>query len=75
MNDQSSVVITPAFYSDKDIARRLRLSPEWVRGQRHKRRNGLPHDLKIDPCYIGSSVRYVAGEVESWIASIPSMRA
>jgi hypothetical protein len=70
MQNAEKSIITPAFYTDKDIARRLRMSPEWVRGQRHKRRNGLPHDLNINPRYIGGSVRYVVSEVEEYIASV-----
>lgn len=62
--------VQPAFYNDKDIARRLNLSPSWVRGQRHKRRNGQPHILNIDPRYIGSCPRYVAEEVEAFISAI-----
>ena len=62
--------VLPAFYNDKDIARRLNLSPSWVRGQRHKRKNGQPHILEIEPRYIGSCPRYVADEVETFIASI-----
>lgn len=58
------------FYTDKDIARRLNLSPSWVRGQRHKRRRGEPHILNIEPRYIGSCPRYVAEEVEAFIAAI-----
>lgn len=62
--------VQPAFYNDKDIARRLSLSPSWVRGQRHKRRNGQPHILDIDPRYIGSCPRYVVSEVEAFIGAI-----
>ena len=59
-----------AFYNDKDIATRLNISPSWVRGQRHKRRNGQPHVLNIDPCYIGASPRYAVADVEAFIASL-----
>lgn len=58
------------FYSDKDVARRLSLSPAWVRGQRHKRKHGLPHILTLEPRYIGSTPRYVAKEVDAFIATI-----
>ncbi|AXK43490.1 hypothetical protein DVR09_05575 [Erythrobacter aureus] len=58
------------FYTDKDVARRLNFSPSWVRGQRHKRKSGLPHFLNIEPRYIGSNPRYVATEVEAFIAAI-----
>lgn len=59
-----------AFYSDKDVARRLNLSPSWVRGQRHKRKHGEDHILDIEPRYIGSCPRYVAAEVEAFIAAL-----
>ena len=62
--------IAPAFYTDKDIACRLNLSPQWVRGQRHKRRRGEPHIFTLNPRYIGTSPRYLADEVEAFIASI-----
>ncbi len=58
------------FYSDKDIARLLRMSPEWVRGQRHKRRHGQPCILNIEPRYIGSCARYVREDVEAIVASL-----
>lgn len=60
----------PKFYSDKDVARILSMSPAWVRGQRHKRRHGLPHIFDLDPRYIGSCPRYVAREVEAFIEAI-----
>lgn len=59
-----------AFYNDKDIAYRLNFSPSWVRGQRHKRRHGQPHILDLEPRFIGGAVRYVAAEVEAFIASL-----
>lgn len=63
-------MIVPEFYCDKDIARILSMSPSWVRGQRHKRRHGLPHILNLDPRYIGSCARYARAEVEAFIAAI-----
>ena len=63
-------MVEPAFYTDKDIARRLNLSPSWVRGQRHKRAHGLPHIFPLEPRYIGSCARYVAEEVEAFIATL-----
>ena len=59
-----------AFYTDKDVARRLNMSASWVRGQRHKRRHGEPHILDLEPRYIGSCPRYVRHEVEELIASL-----
>jgi hypothetical protein len=63
-------LVEPAFYKDKDVARRLNLSPSWVRGQRHKRAHGLAHIFNLEPRYIGSCPRYVAAEVEAFVASI-----
>lgn len=59
--------IEPAFFTDKDVARKLNLSPSWVRGQRHKRQNGLPHILNVDARYIGSCPRYVKAEIEAFV--------
>lgn len=56
-----------ALYTDKDVARRLNLSPSWVRGERHKRSKGLPHFLEVEPRYIGRCPRYVATEIEAFI--------
>lgn len=58
------------FYNDKDVAKLLRMSPSWVRGQRYKRRCGLPCILDLEPRYIGSSARYLRSDVEGFIASI-----
>lgn len=62
--------IEPAFYTDKDIARRLNLSPSWVRGQRHKRVNGRPHVLELEPRYVGRCPRYVRQEVEAFVEGL-----
>jgi hypothetical protein len=63
-------LLQSAFYSDKDVARRLGVSASWVRGQRHKRAHGLHHIFDLTPRYIGSCARYVAEEVEAFIAAI-----
>jgi len=63
-------MLQPAFYSDKDVARRLNMSPSWVRQQRFKRARKLPNDFDLEPRHIGSGVRYVAAEVEAHIAAI-----
>lgn len=63
-------LLLPAFYTDKDVARRLNLSPSWVRGQRHKRAHGVAHIFNLEPRYIGTCARYVAAEVEAFVASI-----
>ncbi|WP_411290753.1 helix-turn-helix domain-containing protein [Sphingorhabdus sp.] len=64
------MLILPEFYTDKDIARILRMSPEWVRGQRHKRRNGLPCTLQLEPRYIGSCARYLREDVDAFVAAL-----
>lgn len=60
----------PEFYSDKDVARILNMSPAWVRGQRHKRRHGIPCTFNLEPRYIGSAARYVRGEVEAFVPQL-----
>ena len=60
----------PEFYSDKDIARILCMSPAWVRGQRFKRNHGQPCIFDLEPRYIGSSARYVRDEVETFVAAV-----
>lgn len=64
------MTIEPAFFTDKDVARRLNLSPSWVRGQRHKRLKGLPHIFDVDARYIGSCPRYVKAEIEAFVDAI-----
>ena len=63
-------MIEPAFLTDKDVARKLSLSPSWVRGQRHKRKMGQPHILTVDARYIGTCPRYVAREIEAFAEAI-----
>ena len=58
------------FYTDKELARKLSLSPSWVRGQRYKRAHGQPHILNLEPRYIGTCPRYVSAEVDRFVASI-----
>lgn len=60
----------PEFYTDKDIARRLNMSASWVRGQRHKRRHGLPCILDLEPKYIGSCARYHRDDVEAFVSQL-----
>jgi predicted DNA-binding transcriptional regulator AlpA len=59
----------PAFYTDKDVARRLSMSPSWVRQQRFMKAHGLPNSFDLEPCHIGSGVRYVVAEVEAFITA------
>lgn len=53
--------------SDQDVARMLRLSPAWVRKQRHLRKEGVGHALTINPVYIGSSPRYRLADFNKWL--------
>ena len=55
---------------DKELASRMAMSGSWVRGERHKRRKGLPHTLNIDPVMIGSSPRYRIEDVEAFIEGL-----
>ena len=59
-----------AFLTDKDVARKINFSPSWVRGQRHKRQKGLPHTFDVEARYIGSCPRYVADEIDAFVAAI-----
>jgi len=43
------------------------MSSSWVRGQRHKRRHGLDHQLTVDPILIGTQPVYAFGDISSWI--------
>jgi hypothetical protein len=58
------------FYSDRDVARILNMSPAWVRGQRHKRRHGQPCVLDLEPRYIGSCARYIRRDVDAFVAAM-----
>jgi hypothetical protein len=69
------MILTPEFYTDKDVARLLSMSPSWVRVQRLKRRRNLPHTLNLDPRMIGTCPRYVRGEVEALVAQIVGAQA
>ncbi|MDG5489062.1 helix-turn-helix domain-containing protein [Sphingomonas sp. BGYR3] len=62
--------MTPEFYADKDIAKILNMSPEWVRGQRHRRKHGLPCILDLEPRYIGACPRYSRDDVEAFVAAL-----
>jgi hypothetical protein len=62
----------PLFIGAADIAAMLGMSPSWVRGQRYKRRHGLPHILTVDAVMICSSPRYRREEILTWIDSLTS---
>lgn len=64
------MIALPEFYCDKDIARILRMSPAWVRGQRHKRRQGQSCIFDLEPRYIGTCARYVREEVEAFVVTL-----
>ena len=58
------------FFTDRDIGRILGISPNTIRVQRHYRRNGKDHYLKIDPVMIGSLPRYTKEDVANLIANL-----
>ena len=60
-----------AFLDDGAIAQTLCVSKSCIRGQRFKRRHGLPHWFTVDPVYIGKCPRYRASDCEAWLASLP----
>ncbi len=60
----------PVFLSDREIAEIFKLSRSWVRQQRLKRRNGLPHVLTIDPIMIGGVPRYLEAQVLALIDTL-----
>ena len=64
------MTIDAAFLNDKEVARIIGLSPSWVRGQRHKRSQGLPHILALEPRYIGTCPRYLRTEVDAFVAAL-----
>lgn len=55
---------------DKDVASLVRMSPSWVRVQRHKRKTGKEHSLVVDPVMIGTTPRYRKEEIEAWLESL-----
>lgn len=52
---------------DSAVAEVLRLAPATIRGQRFRRRKGLPHWLTIDPIYVGTRARYRQEELAEWL--------
>ena len=58
------------FLNDTAVAETMCMSKSWVRVERHKRRNGLPHTLNIDPVMIGTSPRYRIEDVEAFIKGL-----
>lgn len=52
---------------DGAIAQCLKVSKSCIRGQRHRRRNGLDHWFTVDPLYIGTCPRYLATEFRAWL--------
>ena len=58
------------FITDKDIAKRLGLTVSWVKKQRYLRKKAEPHQLNIDPIYIGNQPRYRLEDFQEWTSSI-----
>jgi hypothetical protein len=65
-------MVESRFLTDRDVAHYLNLSTSWVRGQRYRRRHGLPHVLSVDAINIGGSVRYLLNEIEAFADGIES---
>ena len=55
---------------DAKVAAYLAVSCSYVRGQRFKRRHGLPHSFEVDPVYIGTMPRYRLSAVKAWADSL-----
>ena len=70
MNDElfsdSNCFDTASLLNDKEIARLLNFSTEWVRQQRRLRRTGRKHALTIDPVMVGEKPRYDRDEFMGW---------
>ena len=58
--------------NDAWIASQLQMKPSTIRAQRHKRKNGQPHWLTLDPVLIGTKPRYVRADVEKWLQGAKS---
>lgn len=58
------------FYNDADVAAKFRFSRSWVRGERHKRKHGQPHTLKVDPRMVGGSPRYLQSEIDEFMRTL-----
>ncbi len=56
---------------DKEVAKIVGMSHQWVRAQRHKRRKGQPHSFTVRPVMVGNSPRYRLGDIYSWMANLP----
>lgn len=55
---------------DKDVASLVRMSPSWVRVQRHKRKAGKEHSLAVDAVMIGTTPRYRKEDIDAWLNSL-----
>jgi len=68
------MVEMPEMLNDKDIAHCLRVSPEWVRQERFRRRHGKPHCLDMDPVLVGSKPRYLSKDFQAWLAGVEARK-
>lgn len=58
------------FFTDRDLARLLSVSPNTIRVQRHYRRHDKDHYLKIDPVMVGSLPRYARQDVAQLVETL-----
>lgn len=73
MNNETNFPINrkhSEYFSDKDLAKLVSMSPSWVRKQRMLRNRGENHSLTVDPIYIGNSPRYLIAEIRNWLEGL-----
>lgn len=59
-----------AFITDREIAEKLGLTTSWVKKQRYLRKKDEPHQMQIDPIYIGNQPRYRLEDFQNWVSNI-----
>ena len=67
MNEE---LLEQSLLKDKEVAKVVGFSPEWVRQQRMKRRRGEGHTFTLDPILIADSPRYRMKDVLEWLKSL-----
>jgi hypothetical protein len=60
--------------NDKEIARFLNFSPQWVRQQRRLRRRDERHALTLDPVMVGEKPRYDRDEFMLWYEQLKAAK-
>ena len=62
----------PRLIGDAEVAKYFGMSTSWVRQQRYRRRQGLPHHLTIDPVMVGSLPRYRERDILAFLEGLPT---